>query len=45
MWGAWRGFGLGVAVMCVLLRAYQIKRLCVYQMRLGREGAFSVAAK
>jgi hypothetical protein len=22
-------FGLGVAVLCVLLRAYQIKRLCV----------------
>jgi hypothetical protein len=29
MWGAWRGFGLGVPVLCVLLRAYQIKRLCV----------------
>ena len=29
MWGARRGFGLGVAVLCVLLRAYQIKRLCV----------------
>jgi hypothetical protein len=29
VWGAWRGFGLGVAVLCVLLRAYQIKRLCV----------------
>jgi hypothetical protein len=27
-WGAWRGFGLGVAVMCVLLLAHQIKRLC-----------------
>jgi hypothetical protein len=23
MWGAKRGFGLGVAVLCVLLRAYQ----------------------
>jgi hypothetical protein len=29
-WGAWRGFGLGVAVLCV--RAYQIKRLCVCDM-------------
>jgi hypothetical protein len=28
MWAAWRGFGLGVAVLCVLSRAYQIKRLC-----------------
>jgi hypothetical protein len=31
VWGAWRGFGLGVAVLCVLLRAYQIKRLCDLQ--------------
>jgi hypothetical protein len=31
VWGAWRGFGLRVAVLCVLLRAYQIKRLCVWQ--------------
>jgi hypothetical protein len=22
VWGAWRGFGLGVEVLCVLLRAY-----------------------
>jgi hypothetical protein len=28
-WGERRGFGLGVTVMCVLLRAYKIKRLCV----------------
>jgi hypothetical protein len=27
MWGARRWLGLGVAVLCVLLRAYQIKRL------------------
>jgi hypothetical protein len=37
VWGAWRGFGLGVAVLCVLLRAYQIKRLCVHVLVwLGR---------
>jgi hypothetical protein len=36
VWGAWRGFGLGVAVPCVLLRAYQIKRLCVYACVVSR---------
>jgi hypothetical protein len=35
VWGAWRGLGLGVAVLCVLLRAYQIKRLCVSQAVMG----------
>jgi hypothetical protein len=32
VWGAWRGLGVGVAVLCVLLRAYQIKRLCVFAL-------------
>jgi hypothetical protein len=40
MWGAWRGFGLGVAVLCVLLRAHQIKRV-LYFLRLDRFPPFA----
>jgi hypothetical protein len=38
LWGgaARRGFGPGVTVQCVLLRVYQIKRLCVCCARAGR---------